>query len=71
MSWLRTNQFEDGSWKTTRILRLPYPYELHPECRDDWKRSSFGLNCLVDDHKRVFTTATVYNTLQKYAKYCL
>lgn len=71
ISWLVTNQYDDGSWKTTRILRLPLPNELNPNTVNDWRRTSFGLNCLVDDHKRVFTTATVYNTLNNYAKYCL
>ena len=71
ISWLRQNQFEDGSWKTARILRLPFPHDVSPELCHDWRRSSFGLNCLVDDHRRVFTTATVYNTLKKYEEYCL
>lgn len=71
ITWLRKNQYDDGSWKTARILRLPFPDELNPANIKDWRRTSFGLNCLVDDHKRVFTTATIYNTLGNYAKYCL
>ena len=71
MTWLRKNQYEDGSWKTARILRIPFPEELYPENVQDWRRTSFGLNCVVDDHKRVFTTATVYQTLKNYAKYCI
>lgn len=71
MTWLRKNQYEDGSWKTARILRLPFPEERYPENVQDWRRTSFGLNCVVDDHKRVFTTATVYQTLKNYAKYCI
>lgn len=71
IAWLKRNQYEDGSWKTARILRIPLPEELHPENVNDWRITSFGLNCVVDDHKRVFTTATVYQTLKNYAKYCI
>lgn len=68
MDWLGKMQYEDGSWCSSRILRLPFPDELEPEKVKDWRNTSFGLNCLVDDHNRIFTSATVYNMLKLYER---
>jgi hypothetical protein len=66
MSWICKMQYDDGSWCSSRMLRLPFPDELEPENVKDWRNTSFGLNCLVDDHNRIFTSAMVYNTLKFY-----
>lgn len=66
--WLCGMQYEDGSWDASRILRLPFPDELEPDKITDWRNTSFGLNCLVDDHNRIFTSAMIYNTLKLYER---
>ncbi|HOR40383.1 MAG TPA: prenyltransferase/squalene oxidase repeat-containing protein [Paludibacteraceae bacterium] len=68
INWLINNQMKDGSWKVSRILQIPFPDILDPLEVKDWRHTSFGLNCLVDDHNRIFTTSTVYNCLCLYEK---
>jgi len=68
ITWLVQHQTEDGSWKSDRILRIPSTGTLNPEDVKKWRNSSFGVNILVDDHNRVFTTSTVLNALDVYRK---
>jgi hypothetical protein len=68
VEWLIDNQMNDGSWKVSRILQLPSPEITNPNDVKKWGHTSFGLNCLVDDHNRIFTTSTVYNCLCLYGK---
>ncbi|MCP1384929.1 hypothetical protein [Runella salmonicolor] len=67
--WLQNHQTTDGSWKTSRILRIPATDVLHPTLVKHWRNSSFGVNALSDDHNRVFTTSTVVNALADYQKF--
>lgn len=67
-SWLISQQTMDGSWKTSRILAIPATDVNDKSKVTNWRRSSFGVNTVVDDHNRVFTTATVANALQHYIK---
>lgn len=70
--WLLLHQTEDGSWQTSHILRIPATDVLQPATVKRWRKSSFGVNTLVDDHNRVFTTSTVFNTLTISKQYpCL
>ena len=68
MDWLLNNQTEDGSWSSGRILRIPSSDIFEIERVRKWRNSSFGVNILVDDHNRVFTTSTVVNTLDQFRK---
>jgi hypothetical protein len=63
INWLLAHQTTDGSWATTRILRIPATDVLRPEAVTQWRNSSFGVDCIVDDHNRLFTTSTVVNVL--------
>jgi hypothetical protein len=63
IDWLLKNQTSDGSWQTNRILRIPATDVQNPLEVRYWRNSSFGVNCLVDDHNRLFTTSTVLNVL--------
>ena len=67
VEWLLAHQTEDGSWQTNRILRIPATDVMDPSTITHWRKSSFGVNCLVDDHNRVFTTSTVLNALHHYS----
>lgn len=66
VNWLLREQYTDGSWMSSRILRLPSPDVKDTRTIKKWGNTSFGLNCIVDDHNRVFTTAAVYNCLATY-----
>jgi hypothetical protein len=67
VKWLLAHQTEDGSWQTNRILRIPATDVLYPSTVKRWRKSSFGVNCIIDDHNRVFTTSTVLNALHHYS----
>ena len=66
IAWLITNQTEDGSWHTNRILQIPATDVTDPKTVENWRNSSFGVNCITDDHNRVFTAVTVWNCLEAY-----
>lgn len=67
MGWLLSHQQADGSWVPTRILRIPSPEVEDPATVTTWRQSSFGLNILVDDHNRVFTTSAVLKAMSEYS----
>lgn len=69
INWLIRTQCTDGSWPASRILQLPSPEITDINHIKTWANTSFGLNCKVDDHNRVFTTATIYNSIGFYDKY--
>jgi len=64
--WLLRSQKTDGSWPSDYILRIPAADVVNPDGIHYWRKSSFGVNTLIDDHERVFSSATVYNLLNKY-----
>lgn len=66
VNWLLTNQTTDGSWTTDRILQIPATNIEDPKTVNNWRNSSFGVNCITDDHNRVFTASTVLNFLATY-----
>lgn len=65
--WLMKTQTNDGSWQTNRVLRIPATHIIHPNSKSKWRNSSFGVNTIVDDHNRFFTTSTVLNFLHNYS----
>ena len=67
-SWLISQQTMDGSWQTSRILAIPATDVQDKSKVTNWRKSSFGVNTVVDDHNRVFTTATIINALHHYIK---
>lgn len=64
--WLVDNQMSDGSWKTKRILRIPATDVTNPQMVKYWRRSSFGVNTIIDDHYRNFTTAIVFSAMSDF-----
>lgn len=71
VKWLLKNQTTDGSWTTDRILQIPATDIENPMTVKNWRNSSFGVNCITDDHNRVFTTSAVLNFLATYQKSAL
>lgn len=68
VNWLQNNQTTDGSWQTDRILQIPATDVGNPQTVKHWRNCSFGVNCITDDHNRVFTTSAVLNFLATYQK---
>jgi hypothetical protein len=68
INWLLNTQTQDGSWQTNRILQIPATDVTHPENVSVWRNSSFSVNCVTDDHNRVFTTSAVVNCLATFKK---
>ena len=66
--WLLTHQTTDGSWVASHILRIPATDVSVPTSVREWRISSFGVNTIIDDHNRIFTTSTVLNALSMFAK---
>lgn len=67
--WILSQQYEDGSWNSEYILRIPKPSVRHPCKNEVYKKTSFGFGIITDDYKRVFTTTLVYNILRVYKEY--
>lgn len=67
--WILSQQYEDGSWNSEYILRIPKPSVRHPCKNEVYKKTSFGFGIITDDYKRAFTTALVYNILRVYKEY--
>ncbi len=63
VEYLLKKQTDEGSWISNRILRIPSTQIDEPADVDRWRKSSFGVNCIVDDHNRLFSTSTIVNAL--------
>lgn len=63
--WLFQSQNHDGSWPSSPIMRIPAPDECHPEDDMPWRIDGLGTGVLIGDHCRLFTTATVIDTLKR------
>lgn len=68
LEFLKNSQMSDGSWPSTRILTIPATDVVNSQSVKKWRKSSFGVNTVVDDHRRLFTTASVLSTLSDYNK---
>ncbi len=64
--WLLDQQLPDGSWNCSHILRIPHPAMKEPWNQPYWTRDGRAINALIKDHKRLFTTATVYRALKEF-----
>lgn len=66
VEWLLSKQCSDGSWLSSKILAIPATDITDHTKVEKWRKSSFGVNVLVDDDNRVFTTATALNVLHHF-----
>lgn len=64
---LLAQQFKDGSWRSSFSLRMPEPVTMNPEKITDWKKDTVGINILVEDFHRLFTTSVCLAALDSYA----
>jgi hypothetical protein len=69
--WLQAQQFTDGSFPPSFILRIPAPDVLFPEDipTSDWSRNQASpVNVVKQDMMRMFTTSLACSALQKYVE---
>jgi squalene-hopene/tetraprenyl-beta-curcumene cyclase len=66
IDWLLNNQLSDGSWSSHHILRIPHPSIMKPWNQPFWKKDGKAINASIKDHKRLFTTATVFAALSEF-----
>lgn len=66
LAWLARHQRADGSWNSAPILRVPRPQETRPWEQREWCPSILGLDVVVPDWRRLFTTATALQALHAY-----
>jgi squalene-hopene/tetraprenyl-beta-curcumene cyclase len=61
--WLVERQRPDGSWASAPSLRCPRPHVTRPWEQREWTPSIIGLDVVVPDWHRLFTTATAVQAL--------
>ncbi len=66
VEWLLNHQISDGSWNCNHILRIPHPSMMDPWNQTFWKQDGKAINAAIKDHKRLFTTATVFSALSEF-----
>ena len=66
IEWLLAHQNSDGSWPAVPILRVPRPDVLRPWEQTSWRESLLGLDVVVPDWRRLFTTATAIQALHQF-----
>ena len=59
-------QFTDGSWESSAPLRIPFPHTTDPGTVRNWNWKGKGGGCVIQDHNRSFTTASVLYSLSLY-----
>jgi squalene-hopene/tetraprenyl-beta-curcumene cyclase len=64
LQWLVAHQLPDGSWPVSPILRVPRPDCVSPWDQTSWTESIVGLDVVVPDWRRVFTTVTAIRALR-------
>jgi len=62
--WLIGQQQADGSWRSSAGLRVPHPHDTAPERHVGWKEGGTIEGAISLDQERIFTTATVVETLR-------
>jgi hypothetical protein len=67
-AWLLQHQRSDGSWPVTPILRIPPPMLRDPASRAEWRTNEPGTGVILEDERRIFTTASVVWALSVYAR---
>ena len=60
---LTFTMLRDGSWPPSALLRVPHPQDTDPDAVIDWTPGGRIEGAVVEDLRRVFTTATVVHAL--------
>lgn len=66
IKWLLGEQLPDGSWSNQPYLQIPPPHIIDPTDFDSWGFNEKGVGSCSSDQERVYTTATVVETLGNF-----
>jgi squalene-hopene/tetraprenyl-beta-curcumene cyclase len=66
VEWLLNQQLADGGWSSNHILRIPHPSMMEPWKQPFWNQDGKAINAAIQDHRRLFTTATVFAALSDF-----
>lgn len=66
VEWLLTHQLVDGSWSPYYLLRIPHPSMKEPWKYPLWRRDGKVINAIIKDHRRLYSTATVFSALSEF-----
>ncbi len=66
VGWLLDRQLADGSWAPNYILRIPFPWIKDPWNQSFWKEDGKAVNAAIRDHRRLYTTATVFSAFKEF-----
>lgn len=66
--YLLKSQIEDGSWPSSAFLRIPPPDITNPDNFQLWRENGGGGGSFQRDYGRLFTTATIYNSINKLTR---
>jgi hypothetical protein len=69
VEWLLTQQLDDGGWRSSHMLRIPHPSIEEPWRQSLWKRDGKAINSIIKDHKRLYSTATVFTALSRFKEH--
>jgi len=69
VKWLLEQQYEDGSWCSEYILRIPSPQIHEPNEVKKWHHTSLGANLVLENYSRIYSTALIHNTLSAYDRF--
>lgn len=58
LTFLCRTQQRDGGWPSEAILRIPTPAATVAAAHGPWREGALGAGALIQDHRRVFGTAT-------------
>lgn len=69
VKWLLGQQYEDGSWCSEYIFRIPSPQIHEPNKVKKWYHTSLGANLVLENYSRIYSTALIHNTLCAYDRF--
>src|SRR5215204_325404 len=68
--WFMNNQYTDGSFKSSYILRIPAPHIQFPSEVKNWStETNIPVNVVKKDIMRLYTTSTVCSAMMKYNRF--
>lgn len=67
--WLISNQNNEGSWPSEYILRIPRTDCVNPKSGTPWTFDGLGVNCIIKDQEKLFTTTTILSSLLQMKNY--
>jgi len=69
--WLISRQLDNGSWQPSALLQVPPPYMKIPVDPGSWnKGEGAAWGTVLTDHRSLFTTAAVLDSLVYYQRTC-